>query len=66
MTDRFLGYNALDGYVERKSVNHIQRYVGEDDVTHTNTIEGFWAAIKRAFYGTHHHYSEEVHTEIRR
>ena len=24
-----------------------------------NTIEGFWALVKRAWYGTHHHYSEK-------
>ena len=26
---------------------------------HTNTIEGFWAIIKRAWYGSHHHYSRK-------
>ena len=24
---------------------------------HTNTIEGFWSFVKRAWYGSHHHYS---------
>ena len=23
---------------------------------HTHTIEGFWSFVKRAWYGTHHHY----------
>ncbi len=27
-----------------------------DGETHTNTIEGFWSLVKRAFHGTHHHY----------
>ncbi len=26
---------------------------------HTNTIEGFWSLLKRAWYGQHHHYSRE-------
>ena len=59
MTDQFKGYNALDGLIERHVVNHQECYVAEDGVTHTNTIEGFWAGIKRAFYGTHHHYSKK-------
>ena len=25
---------------------------------HTNTIEGFWSFVKRAWYGSHHHYSK--------
>lgn len=35
-------------------VNHQRRYV--DGMTHTNTIEGFWSLLKRAWYGSHHHY----------
>ncbi len=27
-----------------------------DGSTHTNTIEGFWSLLKRAWYGSHHHY----------
>ena len=30
-----------------------------DGWLHTNTIEGFWALIKRAWYGSHHHYSRK-------
>ena len=59
MTDQYPSYNALDDSVERFVVNHQELYVAEDGVTHTNTIEGFWAGIKRAFYGTHHHYSKK-------
>lgn len=25
---------------------------------HTNTIEGFWSLLKRAWHGHHHHYSK--------
>lgn len=28
-----------------------------DGDVHTNTIEGFWSLLKRAWYGSHHHYS---------
>ena len=30
-----------------------------DGLAHTNTIEGFWSLLKRAWYGTHHHYTDE-------
>ena len=59
MTDQFPGYNAMDYHISRGVVNHSERYVNEDGFTHTNTIEGFWACVKRAWYGTHHHYSEK-------
>jgi hypothetical protein len=28
-------------------------------IIHTNGIEGFWGLVKRAWYGSHHHYSEK-------
>ena len=59
MTDQFPAYNTMDSHVSRSVVNHSKRYVNEDGLTHTNTIEGFWACVKRAWYGTHHHYSEK-------
>ena len=37
------------------TVNHQKEYVR--GVVHTNTIEGFWALLKRAWYGSHHKYS---------
>ena len=59
MTDQHPVYNDMGGFVNRGIVNHSERYVNDDGVTHTNTIEGFWALIKRAWYGTHHNYSQE-------
>ena len=45
----------MKGITQHYAVNHQESYVvGE---THTNTVEGFWALIKRAWYGQHHHYS---------
>ena len=34
-------------------INHQEQFVDGD--IHTNTIEGFWSLLKRAWYG-HHHY----------
>ena len=38
-------------------INHRKQYAY--GLTHTNTIEGFWSLLKRAWYGSHHHYSEQ-------
>ena len=57
ITDEYTGYLGLKGITEHHAVNHQREYVvGE---THTNTIEGFWSLIKRAWYGQHHHYSDK-------
>jgi ISXO2-like transposase domain len=55
MTDEYAGYRGLKGIVDHYAVNHKAHYVMGD--THTNTIEGFWALVKRSWYGQHHHYS---------
>ena len=36
-------------------INHQKEYV--NGPIHTNTIEGFWSLLKRAWYGTHHKYT---------
>lgn len=55
VTDEFRSYNAIGSEMKKHSViKHKEAYV-EDDI-HTNTIEGFWCLLKRARYGTHHHY----------
>lgn len=38
-------------------IKHAEAYA--DGAIHTNTIESFWAIIKRAWYGSHHHYSRK-------
>jgi len=59
ITDEYKGYLGFSEHVAKHEViNHSKQYVDKDD-THTNTIEGFWSLVKRAWYGTHHHYSEE-------
>ena len=56
ITDEYKGYNKVHSYVDRAVINHSVRYA--DGETHTNTIEGFWSLLKRAWYGSHHHYSK--------
>lgn len=57
ITDELAAYGAASKLFNRAVVNHKERYA--DGATHTNTIEGFWALIKRAWYGSHHHYSRK-------
>ena len=43
---------------ERKTVNHsISEYVRGQ--VHTNGMESFWAALKRGYQGTFHHFSQQ-------
>ena len=56
MTDESLVYRFVRGYMKHKSVNHDVQYVAGN--VHTNTLEGFWRLLKRAWHGTHHHYSK--------
>ena len=56
ITDEYKAYNAANGIFQRAVINHKKAYADGD--THTNTIESFWALVKRAWYGTHHHYSK--------
>lgn len=55
MTDEFKGYLTIGRQMKHHIVNHAEEYVDGD--VHTNTIEGFWSLLKRAWYGTHHQYS---------
>ena len=55
ITDEYAAYNAIGKLLPHTVIDHGRQYV--DGGIHTNTIESFWSLIKRAFYGTHHHYS---------
>ena len=55
MTDEFKSYQAASDVMPHCVVNHKEKQYVNGEV-HTNTIEGFWALVKRAFHGTHHHY----------
>ncbi len=56
ITDEYSAYNAASDIYQRAVINHKESYADGD--THTNTIEGFWALVKRAWYGSHHHYTK--------
>ncbi|MFA5010189.1 MAG: IS1595 family transposase [Patescibacteria group bacterium] len=55
-SDSYRAYDTLTrrGY-SHSSVNHQEHFVVE--LTHTNTIEGFWSQLKRSINGTYHHVS---------
>jgi transposase-like protein len=57
ITDEYACYRGLKAITQHYAVNHKHHYVSGD--IHTNTIEGFWASIKRSWYGQHHHYSRK-------
>ncbi len=57
ITDGYKAYKAVQGYMPHAVIDHDILYA--DGLTHTNTIEGFWSLIKRAWYGSHHHYSKK-------
>ena len=56
ITDEFKGYQGMDRYVQHATIDHSVRY--SEGLVNTNTIEGFWSLLKRAWYGSHHHYSK--------
>ena len=57
ITDAWAGYRDMRHHMRHVTVDHSTYYV--DGLAHTNTIEGFWSLLKRAWYGSHHHYSNE-------
>jgi transposase-like protein len=60
MTDEAPVYTRLgDEFAGHSTVNHsADQYVRQGGFTHTNTIESFFALIKRGVYGNFHHVSE--------
>jgi len=55
MTDQWPAYRRVGRTMRHAVVDHAARYV--DGLIHVNGIEGFWALVKRAWMGSHHHYS---------
>ncbi len=55
ITDEFRIYNIVSREIRHSVIRHESQFVDGD--VHTNTIEGFWSLLKRAWYGSHHHYS---------
>ena len=55
-TDQATAYESLRFGFHHEAVNHSAgEYVRE--MAHTNGIESFWAALKRGYQGTFHHFS---------
>lgn len=57
ISDEYAGYNRVSETMLHAVVCHAQEYA--NGLVHTNTIESFWALVKRAWYGSHHHYSRK-------
>lgn len=57
ITDEYKGYIRVSEMMLHAVITHAEAYA--DGETHTNSIESFWALIKRAWYGSHHHYSRK-------
>ena len=57
ITDEYKGYNDVSETMLHAVIKHADAYA--HGATHTNTIESFWSLIKRAWYGSHHHYSRK-------
>lgn len=55
ITDEYKAYNAVRSLMPHATINHQVEY--SRNGIHTNTIEGFWALLKRAWYGSHHKYT---------
>ncbi len=60
-TDEYSGYNRFNNFVAHRTINHSREYVSVDlfGKLHTNTIESFWAILKRAVIGQFHHVSRK-------
>ena len=57
VTDEYTGYNKMNDKIAHYSVNHSKEYVKGD--IHTNTIESFWAILKRGIIGQFHKVSKK-------
>lgn len=52
ITDEYRGYTGMSRLLPHSVVKHQEWYV--DGGTHTNTIEGSWAMLKRGMFGQYH------------
>lgn len=56
ITDEWPGYNDIHKFSNHDVVNHGSHEYVRGDI-HTNSIEGFWAHLKRGIFGVYHHVS---------
>jgi len=52
VTDEYRGYSNVSKLLKHYTINHQYEYASGD--IHTNTIEGFWALLKRGIVGQYH------------
>jgi transposase-like protein len=65
MTDNWPAYGLLDERYKRYAVDHSKDEYARDGYIHVNSLEGFWALLKRQIYGIHHWVSRKhVHRYI--
>jgi len=57
ITDEYKGYLGMSRALPHAVIKHQDWYVDGD--THTNTIEGFWALLKRGMFGQFHSVSQK-------
>ena len=57
VTDEYKAYNNMNSVIPHYSINHSKEYVRGD--IHTNTIESFWAILKRGIMGQFHWISKK-------
>lgn len=58
MTDDYRGYIPFKKFLTHQSVNHSQKQWANGAI-HTNSIESFWALLKRGITGQYHHLSDK-------
>ena len=56
MTDEYTAYNGMKAIIKHEQINHTYEYVNGN--IHTNTIESFWALLKRGIIGQFHKVSK--------
>lgn len=57
ISDEYRGYRKVSQILKHYTINHQLNYV--DGEIHTNTIESFWAIVKRGIIGQFHKVSKE-------
>lgn len=57
ITDEYKAYNTVKTIMLHSSIDHKKAF--SENGVHTNTIEGVWSLLKRAWYGSHHHYTKQ-------
>lgn len=57
LTDEFSAYSRFDAIIEHIKIDHNKLYLYEG--INTNSIESFWAIVKRGIIGQYHHVSDK-------